>query len=55
MADDERLEELEEHIQEARKHAREALGEHDPGEREFYESGDEPESKEEDDQTIAPG
>jgi hypothetical protein len=54
MADDERLEELEEHIKEARAHAREALGEPDPKEREFYESGDDPESKEQDDQTIAP-
>ena len=52
MASDERLDEVEEQIDEARKTAEDAGILDDPGERKFYESGDE--GKQEDDQTIAP-
>jgi hypothetical protein len=57
MSDDarpteERLDELEEHIQQAHDHAAEALGEPPPGERRYYESGTE--GDELDDQQIAP-
>ena len=52
MASDERLDQLGEQIDEARKHAEDADLIDDPDEPKFYESGDE--GREEDDQTIAP-
>lgn len=48
----ERLDELEEHIREAHDHAREILDEPDPDSPHFYESGTE--GDELDDQEIAP-
>ena len=48
----ERLDELEEHIQQARDEAQAALGEPHPDEHHFYESGTE--GDELDDQQIAP-
>ena len=48
----ERLDELEEHIQEAHAHARDILDEPDPDQPHFYESGTE--GDELDDQQIAP-
>lgn len=52
MADDERLDQLDQQIDEARRNAEDAGILDDPDEPKFFESGSE--GKEEDDQTIAP-
>ncbi|GEM_PF-6318758 len=54
-SEEERLEEIEEDIQEAKRKATDdGLIEGGHHGHRFFESGDEPESKREDDQTIAP-